>query len=170
VERVLVLGSGGAGKTTLSKKLAAATGLPLIYLDTLYWRPGWVRPTEAEWDEIIDELLTRDRWIMDGNFSRTVPRRAQIADTIVFLDIPRARCLIRALGRIARYHGRVRPDLPEGCPEGFDWAFMRWIWAYPKHYRPRIVAVFDGVRARGGTVVVLHDDAEIEAFLSDLTS
>ena len=115
----------------------------------------------------MEELLTRDRWIMDGNFNRTAPRRAEVADTIIFLDVPRMRCLIRALGRTARLHGRNRPDLPEGCPERFEWSFIRWIWAY-EEYRPKILAVLDDVRARGGTVVVLHDDAEIESFLKHL--
>jgi adenylate kinase family enzyme len=170
VERVLVLGSGGAGKTTLSRKLAAATGLPLIHLDTMYWRPGWVRPSEAEWDAILEALLARDRWIMDGNYSRTVARRAEVADTIVFLDFPRVRCLIRALGRTTRLYGHAPDDLPDGCPERFEWSFVRWIWAYPKQYRPRIVAVFEDVRERGGAVVVLRNDDEVDSFLQVLTT
>jgi adenylate kinase family enzyme len=168
VERVLVLGSGGAGKTTLSAKLAAVTGLPLIHLDTLYWRPGWVRPPEEEWEAIVGELLTRERWIMDGNFAGTVARRAEITDTVVFLDVARVRCLIRALRRVVRPPDRVRPDLPDSYRERFDREFARWIWSYPKKFRPRILAVLDDVRHRGGTVVELHDDAEIESFLNNL--
>ena len=64
MRKVLVIGSGGAGKSTFAAKLARRTGLPLIHLDSLYWRPGWIETSAAEWDQTIEHLLGRDTWII----------------------------------------------------------------------------------------------------------
>lgn len=106
MRRVLVIGSGGAGKTTLARRIAARTGLPPIHLDALFWKPGWVPTPEPGWDAVVAELVTRDAWVMDGNYGRTLPQRLAAADTVIFLDYPRLRCIWRALRRSIRHHGR----------------------------------------------------------------
>ena len=88
MRKVLVIGSGGAGKSTFASKLSKRTGLPLIHLDSLYWRPGWIETSTAEWDQTIEHLLGRDTWIMDGNYGRTLERRLAACDTVIFLDLP----------------------------------------------------------------------------------
>ena len=168
MRRVLVIGSGGAGKSTLARRIAERTGLPLIHLDGLYWHPGWVPTTDEAWDRIIAELISRESWVMDGNYGRTLPVRLAACDTVVFLDYPRLTCLWRVVRRWWRYRGRSRPDLPEGCPEGWSWEFVRWIWTYPRRRRGGILRQLAslGDRAR---VVVLRDDREADAFIGRLT-
>ena len=75
LRRVLVIGPGGAGKSTFAARLAQRTGLPLIHLDQHYWRAGWVEPSNDEWLAKVDELVASERWIMDGNFGGTMERR-----------------------------------------------------------------------------------------------
>lgn len=67
MQRVLVIGSPGSGKSTLATELAERTGLPLIHLDQEYWRAGWVEPPKAEWRQRVADLISRERWVMDGN-------------------------------------------------------------------------------------------------------
>jgi adenylate kinase family enzyme len=113
--RVLVDGMPGAGKSTFSRGLAARTGLPLIHLDRLYWKPGWSRPSPDEWSEKQREALAGDAWIADGNYPETLPLRLERADTIVVLDTAWWRCAARAFRR-----GIRRPAetvLPEGCED-----------------------------------------------------
>jgi adenylate kinase family enzyme len=113
--RVLVDGMAGAGKSTFSRALAARTGLPLIHLDLLYWKPGWSRPSPEEWSENQREALAGDAWIADGNYPETLPLRLERADTIVVLDTAWWRCAARAFRR-----GIRRPAetvLPEGCED-----------------------------------------------------
>ena len=113
--RVLVDGLTGAGKSTFSRALAARTGLPLIYLDLLYWKPGWSRPSPDEWSENQREALAGDAWIADGNYPETLPLRLERADTIVVLDTPWWTCAARAFRRgIRRPAGTVMPD---GCED-----------------------------------------------------
>jgi len=157
--RILVIGCSGAGKSTLAKAIAARHQLPLIHLDRSYWRPGWVAPSEAEWAAEIERLIAEPAWVMDGNFSSTMPRRAEFADAIVFLDLPRWLCLLRVLRRMVLGYGRDRPDVAPGCPERFDWAFLKWVWNYPTRSRPKTLAL---LKTFPGAIVVLDRPSAVK--------
>ena len=149
--RCLVIGSGGAGKTTFARLLADRTGLPVVHLDALYWSSGWQPKPGEEWRDVVDELVRRPRWIMDGNYGGTLDARLAAADTVYFLDTPRWICLTRVLRRWWRYRGVSRPSMPDGCPERITWGFLAWIWSYPRRRRPGILArlaELEGVRVR----------------------
>ena len=128
MRRVLVVGSPGAGKSTFARELARLTRLPLTHLDAEYWRPGWVRPAQAEWRTRVESLIAPDTWILDGNYTSTVPLRASRADTVVVLDYPRTLCLFRATGRALL--GR-RPDTLCLGREPLNPEFLRFIWNFP---------------------------------------
>lgn len=168
MRRVLVIGPGGAGKSTFARSLAERTGLPLIHLDTLYWRPGWIATPNEQWDRVVDELLTREAWVMDGNYGRTLPARLAACDTVIFLDFPRSVCLWRVAKRWWRYRGRSRPDLAAGCPEQLTWEFVWWIWTYKTRRRPgvlrQLAALPDGTSA-----AVLRSGRDARRFLDELT-
>jgi adenylate kinase family enzyme len=137
--RVLVVGSGGAGKTTVARALAARTGLPLIHLDAYYWQPNW-EPTPLDaWRAKVRDLAARSQWVMDGNYSSTLDLRLPVADTIVFLDLPRRVTLGRVVVRQVRWYGRVRPEMAEGCRERISLDFARWLWRFPREGRRRLL-------------------------------
>lgn len=166
MKKVLVIGSGGAGKTTFSKLLATRTGLPVIHLDQLFWHPGWVKTPDEEWDRLIADLCARDTWIMDGNYGRTLAQRIHAADTIIFLDLPGWVCTWRILTRQIRYAGRTRPDSAPGCPERLTWEFVSWVGTYPSRRRPDVMKRLETARA-GKRVVILRSERAIRTFLSD---
>src|SRR5580765_7184882 len=93
MKRILVIGSGGAGKSTFAKRLGEILKIEVIHLDSLYWKPGWIEPPKPEWKKTIERLLTRDFWVMDGNYSGTLDVRFEACDTVIFLDIARMICL-----------------------------------------------------------------------------
>lgn len=165
MKRVAIIGSGGAGKSTLARALSERTGLPVVHLDRLYWRPGWVATPHEAWAEQQRDLLTQEAWIIDGNYGSTLDGRLRAADTVVFLDTPRLVCLWRALKRRLRYTGRSRPDMREGCPERLTGEFLRWIWEYPKRQRPNILQKL--ARLEHQQVVRLRSRREVEAFLEN---
>lgn len=169
MQRVLVIGSGGAGKSTLAARLARARGLPLVHLDAQYWKSGWVEPSKAEWRECVEQLLASERWVMDGNFGGTLEQRILACDTVVFLDQPRWLCIARVLRRYARYRGRSRPDMTAGCPERLSFAFLRWIWTYPRLRRPQILLRLSALSGQQ-RAVVLRSDADVDAFVRDAES
>ena len=164
MRKVLVIGPGGSGKSTLAARISEATSLPLIHLDALYWRAGWQATPAEEWQELVRGLVRRPCWVMDGNYGGTLDMRIAAADTIVFLDFPRLRCIWRVIKRRLEYAGRSRPSMPAGCSERLTAEFLRWIWDYPRRRRPGIVKRLDAVRDHK-QVAVLRDRAGVEAFL-----
>jgi len=112
---VAVVGSGGAGKSTFARALGGVTGLPVVHLDEHYWRPGWVEPSKTEWSAIQTDLVSRDRWIMDGNYGGTFDVRFARADTVIVLSLPRAACLVGSTRRFSNGSGGTRPTV------GRDW-------------------------------------------------
>ena len=169
MKRILIIGSGGAGKTTFAKVLASRTGLPLTHLDQLFWHPGWVPTPDEEWDRVIGELIARDSWIMDGNYGRTLPMRLDAADTVIFLDLPRLVCTWRIFKRRLRHFGRIRPDSAPGCPERISWEFVRWVWTYRSRRRPGIMKRLDALRSTK-RIIILKNDREARAFLENVAS
>ena len=141
MRRVIVVGSQGSGKTRLALGLGEKLGLPVIHLDVLYWQPGWTPLDVESFRKRVAEAIAGDDWIVDGSFSGlafdlTIAR----ADTLVVIERPRWLCLWRVLWRSAFQRGGRRPDLPEGCPEMFDWSLLRQAWRWPIDRAPRIEA------------------------------
>lgn len=164
-ERVMLIGSGGAGKSTLARQLGETTGLPVVHLDAHFWKPGWVSTPNDEWDETVAELVAGERWILDGNYGRTMEMRFARADAVVFMDYSRWLCCYRAVKRRVQFGGRSRPDMAAGCEEKIDREFLKWIWDYPATRRPGILARLEELRDEGKRVVVLRSPRETRRFL-----
>ncbi|HEX7175820.1 MAG TPA: DNA topology modulation protein [Pyrinomonadaceae bacterium] len=164
MKRVLVIGSGGSGKSTLARLLGELLDVEVVHLDVEHWRPGWTEPSKEDWRRKVEELLRGDEWIIDGNYSGTLETRLAACDTVVFLDLPRALCVWRALKRVVTYRKGRRPDMAEGCDEKFDLKFLKWIWDYPKRTRPKVLTLLEE-NARARSVYRLRSRAEVEGFL-----
>jgi adenylate kinase family enzyme len=168
MRRVLVIGSGGSGKSTFARLLGAQLNVEVIHLDKVYWRPGWVETPKDEWRIKVEELVKRESWVMDGNYSGTLELRLAACDTVIFLDLARAVCIWRALKRVLMYRDGCRPDMAEGCRERVDFKFLWWIWSYPLRSRPKVLDLL-GRRAQGKRVLRLRSHAEVNNFLESLT-
>jgi adenylate kinase family enzyme len=166
MRKVLVIGSGGSGKSVFSRRLGDRLGLTVIHLDKEHWRPGWVEPSKEEWRQRVVQLVGGESWVMDGNFSGTLDVRLAACDTVIFLDLPRVVCLWRVLKRVAMYRRGGRPDMAEGCRERLDLKFMRWVWGYPSSTRPKIMWMLEH-KATGKRVVRLRSRAAVEGFLAE---
>ena len=164
MNRVVVIGSGGSGKSTFSRELGRAIRIPVIHLDREYWRPGWEETPKDEWAIRVAEMLGGERWIIDGNFGGTREMRMRAADTIIFLDLPRRVCLYRILKRTVKYYGRSRPDMAEGCNERLDLEFILWVWNYRNRGRKRILAELEGLGDR--RVIILKNRRQVIEFLA----
>lgn len=162
MERVLVIGSPGAGKSTIARKLRDALGLPLVYLDMIWHKPDGTTVTHEEFNRLLDEALRGERWIIDGNYLRTLERRLERCDTVIFLDMPVEVCLAGATARI----GQPREDLP-WREEELDPEFADYIRSFPTEQHPEIIQALEawcGCRH----IITLHSHAEADAFLARL--
>ncbi len=157
---MIVIGSPGAGKSTFARKLRDLTGLPLYYLDRIWHKPDRTNVTRAEFDSALDAVLKQDRWIIDGNYGRTIEPRLRACDTVFLLDLPLEICLEGARSRV----GTVREDLPWTETE-FDPEFRRWIEDFPKEQLPEIYKLLD--RYQGTRqIIIFKTREEIAAWIS----
>jgi adenylate kinase family enzyme len=153
MNKVLILGCSGSGKSTFSNQLSKVENLPVIHLDSLYWKPGWIASTEIEWNQIIEEIVRKDKYIMDGNYSQTLTIRMKDADTIFFFDFSRYLCIYRAIKRRIINHGKTRNDMAEGCIEKIDLEFIKWIWNFKKRSRYKILKELKEVEAQKKVII-----------------
>ena len=167
MDRILIIGSCGAGKSTMARKLATKTQLPIIHLDQHYWKPGWTEPEVEEWEKKVSQLIQAEQWIMDGNYSGTFHLRMPRADTIIFLDFSRWRCLWQILLRWWKYLGTTRPDLAENCPEHLSLSFLHYVFVFPITHRPRILTWLKKVE-NSHRIIRLANRKEVNNFLENL--
>lgn len=147
-QKAIVIGSPGAGKSTFSRKLRDMTGLPLYHLDMIWHRPDQTTVSKQEFDERLREILAKNHWIIDGNYSRTLELRLQHCDTVFLLDFPLETCLAGAMSRI----GKAREDLPWLETE-FDPEFRQFILDFPKDSLPRIYRLLEKYQMDKKTVI-----------------
>ncbi len=167
MQRVMIIGCGGTGKSTLARHMGAITGLPVIHLDQHYWQPGWVSLDKASWEKRVRELMDKPRWIMDGNYGGTMDLRMEQSDTIIFLDRSRWICLYRVVRRTLGNLGRTRPDLAPNCPERFTWEFLTYIYRYNRTRRPGILRKLKTMNDHK-KIYHLLSDREMQQFLDGL--
>jgi adenylate kinase family enzyme len=166
MRRILLIGPGGAGKSTLARAIAEHLDLPLIHLDTLYWRPGWVKTPDAEWRRTVENLLRSDAWVMDGNYGGTLDLRLAACDTVIFMDMPPHVCLWRVLKRRLEHRGAARPEMTPGCPERIDSGFLMWIAFYRLRRRAAVLDRLRRAMREGKRTFVLDSRAAVEDFLA----
>jgi adenylate kinase family enzyme len=144
MQRVLVMGCSGAGKSTFGRQLADTLGLPFVSLDQLFWQPGWREPNMQDFTAKVTRAAEGPAWVIDGNYMRygAGELRRERADTIVWFDLPRWVCMLSVIYRSAASYGKVRPEMAPGCPERFDWVFLRYVWTYRAMQRPKLLAYF----------------------------
>ena len=170
MRRMIVVGCPGSGKTTLALELGRKLSLPVIHLDTLYWRPGWKPSDKATFRVRVADAIVNEGWVVDGSFSGlafdlTLAR----ADKLIVIERPRWLCLWRVVWRSAFSRDvKQRSDLPAGCPETLDWNLLLDVWGYNAHRRLRV----EEERLEYGadvSVVRLSSDREIEEFLNTIS-
>ena len=166
MERIMIIGCGGAGKSTLARQLGERTGLPVVHLDKLFWKPGWVSLSREEFDQVHQEAISRERWIIDGNFDRTIPQRLSRCDTVLYLDFSRWACLMGVAKRVLTTYGKVREDMGEGCPERFDLDFLKWVWDFNKNKRQKNYRLLE--ETEGVEVIILKNRREVKRFLETI--
>lgn len=169
MKRILVIGSGGAGKSTFSSRLSKLTGIEVFHLDALYWKANWVEPSRDEWRKTVENLVEKADWILDGNYSSTLEMRLPTCDTVVFLDPPRTVCVYRVIKRVALSYGKTRPDMAKNCLEKFDWEFLKWIWDFKNRSKPKMEKLLERFKNEK-TIIRLRSKKEVENFLAGLKS
>jgi len=162
MNRISVVGISGSGKSTLSDKLGKKLNLPVFHLDKYFWAVGWKKQyeTKEEFTVVVDGFANQDKWVIDGNYrSAHIDLRFGRADTIVFLDFPKYRCLWRVFVRVLN---RKQPfDKAEGVKQRVNWDLVKWILNYKTdEMREKVASYKDNTK-----VFVVRNNKEIRGFL-----
>lgn len=160
-QRIMVIGSPGAGKSTFSRRLRDITKLPLYHLDMIWHKPDKTNVSKEEFDVRLAEIVAEDRWIIDGNYQRTLEIRLKRCDTVFLLDYPLDICLEGARARV----GTVREDLPWVESE-LDEEFKQFIIDFPKCKLPEIYNMLEG--SQGKQIFILKSREEAENALKKI--
>lgn len=167
MQRVMIIGQPGSGKSTLARQLANKTYLPVVHIDHIHWKPGWVERDRSEKTRLTLEAIEQPAWIFEGGHSITWPERLSRADTLIWLDLPVGLRLCRVLWRSVRYLGQNRPDLPDGCPEQLSREFLSYIWRTRVSAHEKARTFFDNA-PRDKAKYHFTSSAQVRKFLSDL--
>ena len=138
--RIVVVGTTGAGKTTLARQLSARLRLPHVELDALFWGPKWTPIAPETFRQRVTEALQSKRWVSDGNYSKARDIVWSQADTVIWLDYPLVlifwRLLVRGIRRIATREmlWGINHETIFGTFFARDTLFS---WAVKTHYRRR---------------------------------
>jgi adenylate kinase family enzyme len=174
------MGTSGSGKTTVARRVAAATGATHLELDAVFWDSGWRRRDLREAREMVATFLTDhpDAWVADGNWQSALEGRMDPgtpggADVIVWLDLPRHLVMRRVIWRTLR-RGILREELWNGNRErlGSLWRWdpesniIRWSWTSHARNREEMHARI----SRGEPIVRLTSPAQIEAWIGSLSA
>lgn len=153
MKRVVVVGRGGAGKSTLARRLGEITGLPVVELDKKFWSPGLEATPSDRWRAVQEELVREPAWILDGDLGPydVLDVRLRAADTVIVLDFPFVVCAWRAARR-----GRERAD------------FWQWVFTYRRVGLPRVLDAI-ATNVRDAEVHVLRSQQAVERFLNGVT-
>ncbi len=162
MKKIIVIGCPGAGKSCFSRELHKKTDLPLYHLDMIWHKPDRTTVSKEEFDEKLTEIMQRDEWIIDGNYSRTLEMRLRKCDTVFFLDLPIDLCLKGAESRI----GTQREDLP-WLEETMDPEFRQWIIDFPKNKLPRLYELAEKYKDTRN-ITVFHTREEVNDYIKEL--
>jgi adenylate kinase family enzyme len=164
MEKIVIMGSSGAGKTTLARELGPKLNIKVYHLDRLFWQRSWKGKTKDTRIDIMQDLVREKQWIIDGNYFRASELHLYAADTIIFLDISPFVCLQRIIKRPHEYHGHSRRDIPEGCTDKLTRLRMLKVLAFPLRGRKRLEEKLRKYNSKH--IFRLRSDKEVEEFLA----
>ncbi len=159
--RILILGCSGSGKSTFARALAAKTELPLVHLDNVWWRADGTHISRDEFDLALSELLRGEKWIMDGDYSRTYEVRIRAADTAIFLDYPESVCMDGIIARV----GQKRPDMP-WTESTLDPELVALVQSYRRDDRPQVLSLLQKYPEK--QALIFTSRQETDRWLSEL--
>ena len=162
MNKVIIIGCPGSGKTTFAEKLNKCTGLPLYYLDAIWHKPDKAHISRDVFDERIGEIFNTSEWIIDGNYNRTIETRLKKCDTVFLFDLPTEVCLQGAIERL----GKGRYDLP-WIEKELDSEFANAIKEFSEKSLPKIYELIEKYKDEK-TIIIFKSRDEADNYINEI--
>lgn len=168
MKRIAIIGNAGGGKSTLARRLSKALDIPCFEIDAYQWRPDWTPVPADEFETVHNDILSRDRWIVDGLADwGPVEECLSRADTVIFVDFPLWMHFWLAAERQFDWLTGNATDKPGGHPTPPpNRALFETIWTVDRDWLPRLRSLIDAAEARGCRVYRIHDLDELDSLVS----
>jgi adenylate kinase family enzyme len=166
MNKIVIIGSCGAGKSTLARNLDSKLDMKVFHLDRVFWQRGWIQKSMDTRIDILQGFVREKRWIIEGNYLSSSELHLEMADTIIFLDITTLVCLVRILKRNLAYRRPSRRDIPKGCTDKLT---LRRVWkvlTFTFHGRRTLKQKLRNYQSK--KIIRLRSDKEVEDFLARL--
>ena len=159
MKKIIIIGSPGSGKSTFARKLRDKTNIPLFYLDMIWHKQDGTHVSREEFDARLNDIIKTEKWIIDGNYQRTIENRLKECDTVFLLDFPVEVCLSGAMSRI----GKKREDLP-WVENEFDEEFKQFIIDFSNEQLPKIYELIEKYMEQKN-IIIFKSRKETDEFL-----
>jgi adenylate kinase family enzyme len=174
-KRVNVVGTSGSGKSTFSKKLASRLNFPYVEMDKLFWGPNWKWPTDEEFFGKLKESLNSEKWVLDGNYTRTVPLKWENVEAVIWLDYSFSITLFRAILRAFK-RSITQEEIWEGTGnrESFKKSFLSkdsiiwWTITTYRKTRKKYLACLSDPQYSNIKFIRIQNDSEARIFLESI--
>ena len=142
--KISIIGGSGTGKTTLSESLSKDLNMPVYHIDGIHHLKNWEIRKKEETDKIIHDIIKKDKWIIDGTYTKTLEDRVKVSDLIIYLDYSTIAQVKGAMGRFIKNHGKEKPEIP-GCKEQMSFKFFMLVVKWRKNKRQFIIDALENI-------------------------
>lgn len=154
MHKIILIGCPGSGKTTFAKTLGEKLTVPVTHLDQIMWLPGNVAIPYQQFLQAQEEVFKKDSWIIDGNYTKSIPNRIDKAETIIFFDTSRIVCLWRIIKRYFMNFGKPAPDLGGNNSYVLDFKLIKFVLTYPSR---DIYKMLENIKPNKTLYIIKHD-------------
>lgn len=165
--KIAILGYSGSGKSTLAGFLGQKYNVPVLYLDTVQFLPGWQERDKAQAAAMVQQFMEQNpSWVIDGNYSAFLQKeRLRQADHIIFMGFNRFCCLWRVCKRYRKYFGRTRESMAQGCSEKLDMEFVQWV-LFKGRSKSRRDHYYQALAPYKNKVTAIKNQKQLDAFMA----
>ena len=165
--RISIIGGSGSGKSTLATILSRELDIPAIHLDAINYNANWVEIDQTEREKIILKKSNEEKWIIDGNYNKTLKERLDKADLVIWLDYSSLAHLRGFLKRLIKYSNKDKPELP-GCKERFNFTFLKYVISYNRKKRPQVLQILENVPSE--KILIFKKQKDLNNWLKKYTN